>query len=187
MKETIYDKDIPSYNKETLRNNDFDVCRFISCDFENADFRDVNFSECEFIDCNLSNSNLLNTAFKDCKFINCKLLGLRFEDCNPFLLVLDFDSCILSLSSFYKLNLKGTSFANSTLNEVDFSETNLSKSIFFNCDLSLAIFDQSILIESDFRNAHGYVIDPDNNQIKKAKFSKDGISGLLAKYHISIS
>ena len=38
----------------------------------------------------------------------------------------------------------------------------------------------------DFKTSYNYSIDPEVNSIKKAKFSLEGISGLLYKYDIVI-
>jgi uncharacterized protein YjbI with pentapeptide repeats len=114
------------------------------------------------------------------------MLGLHFQDCNPFLLSFVFENCTLNLSSFYKLKLKKTSFKNSGLQEVDFSETDLSGSAFENCDLAKATFDQTNLEKADFRTSYNYSIDPELNRIKKAKFSLSGIIGLLNRYDIDV-
>ena len=58
--------------------------------------------------------------------------------------------------------------------------------MFDHCDLSQAVFDRTILEKADFRTSYNYSIDPENNKIKKAKFSMTGISGLLAKYDIEV-
>jgi len=50
-----------------------------------------------------------------------------------------------------------------------------------------ATFDKTMLEKADFRTAYNYSIDPDNNRIKKAKFSQSGLGGLLHKYDIVIS
>ena len=90
------------------------------------------------------------------------------------------------ISSFYKLILKKSHFKNCTLHEVDFTETDLTSSHFENCDFMMAIFQNSILEKADFRSSNNYVIDPEMNRIKKAKFSISGIAGLLTKYNIEI-
>ena len=120
------------------------------------------------------------------KFKTCKLLGSHFDNCNTFLFAVGFEDCILNLSSFYKLNLKNTKFINCSLHEVDFTEANLSHSTFDNCDLRGATFDHSIIEKVDFRTSFNYIIDPENNRIKKARFSSSGIAGLLNKYNIEI-
>ena len=43
-----------------------------------------------------------------------------------------------------------------------------------------------ILEKADFSTAYNYVIDPELNTIRKAKFSIAGITGLLHKYDIDI-
>ncbi|WP_086936325.1 pentapeptide repeat-containing protein [Chamaesiphon minutus] len=58
--------------------------------------------------------------------------------------------------------------------------------MFENCDLTDAIFQYTILEKADFRTAYNYSIDPELNRIKKAKFSRSGIAGLLDKYDIDI-
>ncbi|MBL7883075.1 MAG: pentapeptide repeat-containing protein [Bacteroidia bacterium] len=126
------------------------------------------------------------TAFKNVQFVNCKLLGLQFHICNDFLFEINIDSCILNLSSFYKLKLKNTVFKNSTLHEVDFTQADLTASVFNHCDLLDATFDASIIEKADFRTAYNYTIDLEINRAKKAKFSQSGIAGLLTKYGIEL-
>lgn len=166
---------------------EFESCRFVNCDFKGADLGQVNFLECEFEKCDLSNVKLKQTGFRDIIFTNCKLLGLRFDDCNPFMLEVQFENCILDLSSFYALNLKKTCFQGCQLHEVDFVEADLSESKFNNCDLQGALFERTNLQKADLRSASNYRIDPADNQIKKAKFSWPEASVLLDKYDITIS
>jgi hypothetical protein len=52
--------------------------------------------------------------------------------------------------------------------------------------LDNAIFNDSQLAGADFRTAFNYKIDPEFNPMKKAKFSAQGIVGLLDKYDIKI-
>ena len=89
-------------------------------------------------------------------------------------------------SYFYKLSLKNTKFKNCILKEVDFTEANLSSSIFDNCDLGMATFENTILEKADFRTSFNFSINPDQNRIRKAKFSMPGVLGLLDKYDIEI-
>ena len=49
-----------------------------------------------------------------------------------------------------------------------------------------AIFDNTILEKSDFRTSYNYAMNPEINSIKKAKFSLQGIPGLLGKYNIEV-
>ncbi len=77
-------------------------------------------------------------------------------------------------------------FVHTSLKQVVFTNANLFQAVFDHCDLSDAIFNGTDLREADFVTAHNYSIDPELNTIKKAKFSLDGVVGLLAKYAIRI-
>ncbi|MFN5416586.1 MAG: pentapeptide repeat-containing protein [Flavobacteriia bacterium] len=131
-------------------------------------------------------SKIGNVSFKNVTFISSKLLGLHFEQCNLFGFEIHFDNCQINLSSFYKIDLKHCSFKDSSLQEVDFTEVNLAQKSFENCDLLGAIFENTNLEKCDFRSAFNYIIDPQNNKIKKAKFSKEGAIGLLRAFDIVI-
>ena len=54
------------------------------------------------------------------------------------------------------------------------------------CELAGATFDRTNLEKADLRTAYHFIIDPDNNRIKKAKFSESALSGLLTKYDLVI-
>ena len=82
--------------------------------------------------------------------------------------------------------MKKTNFIDCSIKEVDFAETDLSMAIFKNCDLLNTSFMRTNLEKTDFRSAVNYSFDPELNKIKKAKFSSEGISGLLMKYNIDI-
>lgn len=178
--------DKTDFSLAPMQEGEYEDCTFVQCDLSNADLSRISFTSCEFIGCNLSRTKLTKTAFKDVKFKDCKLLGMHFQHCNDFLFAVSFDTCILDLSSFYKLKLKKTLFKNCSLKEVDFAESNLEQAVLDNCDLTRAMFDNTNLEKADLRTAYHYSIDPDANRIKKAKFSKEGVMGLLDKYDIEV-
>ena len=127
-----------------------------------------------------------NTLFNDVRFSKCKMLGIHFEDCNKFIISINFNSCQLNLSSFTGLNLKGTRFTDCRIAEADFFEADLKDSVFHNCDLQGCLFENTNLENADLRTSVNYSIDPDMNNIRKAKFSWPGIIGLLSKFDIEI-
>ncbi|HEX8333888.1 MAG TPA: pentapeptide repeat-containing protein [Segetibacter sp.] len=174
------------YTEKELTKAEYDNCTFTDCDFSNADLSGMAFSECEFSGCNLSNVKTIKTSFRDVQFEDSKLLGIHFENCDDFLFSVSFTNCILNLSSFYKLKIKKTTFKNCSLHEVDFTEADLTGSVFETCDLLMAAFENTILEKADLRTAFNYSIDPTINKIKKAMFSKAGITGLLDKLDIKI-
>jgi uncharacterized protein YjbI with pentapeptide repeats len=174
------------YTKKGLERGEYENCTFENCNFAGSNLAEVIFVECTFDNCDFSNAKLLNTSFREVQFDSCKLLGLHFDECNPFLITFHFTACTLNFSSFYKLKLKGSRFTHCNLQEVDFTETDLSLSNFTECDFNGTAFDRSILEGTDFRTSFNFVIDPENNRIKKAKFSRNTLAGLLKKYQIQI-
>lgn len=171
---------------DSLSKGEYENCTFNSCLFIDNNLSGYKFINCSFHDCNLSVANIHKTIFQDVQFKNCKMLGLQFNTCNEFGLSFSFDGCQLNHCSFYKTKIKKTVFKNCQLQESDFSETDLSYAVFDNCNLEQSTFDHSNLENTDFRTAYHYSIDPVNNRIKKAKFSLQGLPGLLEKYNIQI-
>ena len=171
---------------QTLERGEYENCTFNNCNFSGQYFSNNIFRECNFISCDLSMMLIENAVLNDVKFKDCKLLGVKFNKCSDFLFSVHFENCILNLSSFYKLKLKKIIFKNCKLQEVDFSETDLTSSLFENCDLERAVFDRTILEKADFVSSYNYSINPENNRVKKARFSLHGLPGLLEKYGIEI-
>jgi uncharacterized protein YjbI with pentapeptide repeats len=126
------------------------------------------------------------SQLKNAIFSRCKILGVNFGDCSDSLFSVSFDSCILDYTSFAGKKLVKTLFKNSSLKNADLSECDLTASVFLNCDLDSAVFNKTILKEADFRTAINFNIDPENNNIRKAKFSLNGLAGLLYKYNLTI-
>ncbi|MBZ9632462.1 pentapeptide repeat-containing protein [Salegentibacter sp. LM13S] len=166
--------------------NSYESCQFKNCNFSAGNLKCVLFIDCEFNECDLGNVNFDHTSFQNCNFKSCKMIGLHFNNCEPFAFSISLNDCILNHSSFYGMKLPKTIFQNSKLQEVDFSGADLSNSKFINSDLSGAVFQNTNLIKVDFLSAQNYSIDPENNKIKGAKFSLDQVSGLLNKYQITI-
>jgi len=174
------------YTTEKLPCEIYENCRFVNCNFYNSDFLNVTFRECTFDSCDFSLASLKNTALNDIHFVGCKLVGVQFEECNPFLFLVNFENCVLKLAVFYKIKLKKTRFKNCNLQETDFTEADMTEAVLDNCDLQRAIFQRTNLEKADLRTSFLYCIDPEINKIKKARFSRMGIAGLLDKYGIVI-
>lgn len=171
---------------DSLRPGEYDNCTFSHCDLSGKDLSGLIFIDCTFSHCNLSLAKLGRTAFREVVFKDCKMLGLRFDTCHEFGLSFSFEGCQLGQSSFFKTKIKKTIFKNTQMRETDFAEADLTEASFENCDLAQAIFDHTILEKADFRTAYNFTIDPEINRVKKAKFSRTGIAGLLDKYEIEI-
>jgi len=174
------------YIDKKINNREFDGCIFKNCDFSNSDFSYNTFMDCEFIDCNLSMMLVTGTSLKTVTFKNCKLLGIQFQSCDDFLFSVGFQECTMDYSSFANKKMPKTIFNSCSLKEVSFIGTQLSNAVFDNCNLDHAIFNDTQLASVDFTSAYNYKIDPEFNPMKKAKFSTQGIPGLLEKYDIKI-
>ncbi len=175
-----------SFTDKKVNNREFEDCVFKNCDFSNSNFSNNTFMDCEFIDCNLSMTHLSGTSLKTVYFRNCKLLGIEFNSCADFMFGVSFQDCLLDYSSFANKKMPKTKFNTCSMKEVSFIGTNLGNSTFENCNLDNAIFNDTQLAGVDFRTAYNFKIDPEFNPMRKAKFSTQGIVGLLDKYDIKI-
>lgn len=161
-------------------------CRFTNCNFSNADLSHSDFMDCTFHNCNFSLVKVNDTGLKSIRFIHGKITGVDFNACKDFLLAFHFEGCIMDYCSFYGKKIKKTTFKDCSIKDCDFSEADLSGSVFNNCDLLNSVFNRSNIEKVDFRTANNYIIDPELNKLRKAKFSIHGLAGLLTKYDIKI-
>lgn len=166
--------------------DEFEACTFSECNFSESDFSDKTFLDCTFTSCDLSLAKLDHTALKNVTFIECKLLGLHFENCNPFLLELHFNACMLDHASFYSTVLTHSTFENCKMHEVEFTDADLRKSKITNCDLLNARFERVQAEKTNFSGSYNVDIDPVINNITNATFSHEALPGLLHRYGLKI-
>jgi uncharacterized protein YjbI with pentapeptide repeats len=164
----------------------FEYCKFINCDLSGADLSNILFIECTFENCNLSQANMSGTGLQSIRFKNCKLNGVNFSRSLDFLMEMHFDGCILDNAVFYKKKNKKAVFKDCSMVETDLAEADLSGCRFDNCNMQRAAFDQTTLKNADLSTSFNFIIDPDNNDLKKTKFSVHGLPGLLVKYGLDI-
>ncbi|NTW83564.1 MAG: pentapeptide repeat-containing protein [Chlorobiaceae bacterium] len=175
-----------AFTENMLEKAIYEDCSFIRCNFNASDLSGSIFRNCRFVNCDLSLAKLRDTGFQEVHFSGCKLLGTVFSDCSKLLFEAGFEHCMMKLSSFQKMKLRNTVILKCDLREADFSETDLSCSTFAECDLLLAIFHHTNLEGADLRTAFNFSISPENNRLRKARFSADGLPGLLDSYGIVI-
>ena len=182
----IEDRDFKGvdFAQQNLKTTTYERCTFVDCIFSKAVLTGFVFEECHFNNCDFSLAVITETAFRSVIFKGCKLLGLHFDSCHLFLLSMQFYNCQINLASFYKLKIKNTLFKDCNMQEVDFTEADLTSAKFDNCDLGAALFIYTILNKADLSTAYNYTLDPEINKLKKAKFSRQGLAGLLAKYDL---
>lgn len=184
----IEDRDFDSKNIMDFKTDyvTYDNCTFTDCDLSNTDLSSIHFMDCHFAACNISNAKLSQTALRNIVFKDCKMMGLVFDDCDDFLFGAGFEHCVLNFSSFTRRKMKNARFDNCTLTEVNFTLADLTGAVFEKCDLSGSRFENTILEKADFRTAFNYSVNPEINKLNKAKFSLQGLPGLLDKYGIVI-
>ena len=185
MLNEVFEKNFENTNR--LDRAIYKDCSFIQCELDSAKLMNCEFIDCSFISCNLSNSDFSQTSLKTVIFEDCKLIGIQFQEANPFLLKVYFKGCNLNYSSFYSLNLTKTQFENCELQDIDFTETNLSEAVLSNCSLNHSVFDRTNLSKADLSSAREFQINPSTNVIKKARFTRENIHGLLSNFDVIIS
>jgi uncharacterized protein YjbI with pentapeptide repeats len=172
--------------RHLLGHTEFDEFRFVNCDFSGADFSRLRFSECLFEHCNLATVRLAGTALQNVAFDHCKLLGLQFTACRDMLFGVHFDQCQLRYASFAGRILPGTRFVGCGLEEVDFADADLTSAVFQDCALAGAVFQNTKLAGADFTSATGFIIDPEANPLVGAKFTLQGLVGVVAKFGLVV-
>jgi fluoroquinolone resistance protein len=186
--EVIENEVFKSLKAEAFKNGDviYENCEFVNCDLSYADLSNQTFINCSMQLCNLSLVRVNNAGFQNVVFKECKVTGVNFSHTNSFSFAVAFEGCTMDYSVFQKRKMKDTRFDNCLLRECDFSEADLSNAKFKDCDMTRAVFNRTILKGADFTSANYYHIDPENNTMAKAKFSLEGLPGLLTKYNLII-
>lgn len=161
-------------------------CLFVRCNLEKFNLAGFEFIDCTFTHCNLALAVVNDTRFKNVQFKDCKLSGVDFSTCNNFLFEVHCFNCTLDYASFYQKKMMKANFSGCTLLDVDFTDTDLSGSIFKDCNLLRASFLRTNLEKADLSTAINFSIDPENNRVKNAKFSLEGLPGLLSRHQIKI-
>lgn len=166
-------EEMPSHSVE------FFNCQFNNCNFERMNFSEYIFDRCVFNGSNLALANVTNAKLMNVVFKDCKVEGVRFDACDPFILEIYFERCLLRNCSFTDLNLKKCKFEHSQVLESDFYKTKLMEASFQGSVLSKTVFAECDLTKADFQDASDFIIDPTLNKVKKAIFSSNELAGLL--------
>src|ERR1035437_127142 len=170
------------YAEKEVSEREFIKCLFKECNFSNGMLLRNEFADCQFVDCNLSMTKFESVSLKNVFFKNCKLIGVDFSNCKDFLFSVGFENCILDYAYFFKRKLKNTIFKKCKIKEANFGDSDLTNAQFLDCDLSMTLFEKNILVGADFSTSFNFIIDPEINRMKNARFSMNGLPGLLNKY-----
>ncbi|MBO0935936.1 pentapeptide repeat-containing protein [Fibrella sp. HMF5335] len=172
---------------DSWNGQDFEKCTFRKLDLAGALLTKSNFINCQFEECNLSKVTVGNTKFDEVHFIKCRLTQVDFGHCNPFGFSVGFQGCNLDFSVFLNRNMKKTRFDTCSMKEAHFLKCDLAGATFLDCDLELAKFGENNLTQADFTSSYNIRLNPDDNKLKRAKFSLRHLPGLLSKYELDIT
>lgn len=180
----------PLHKVEKLRvlppQESFENTLFSACDLAGEDLAGLRFEDCVFEDCRLSNARINGTVFNGVRFVRCPMEGLNFFEAYGLVMAVSFEACALDFCSFHGLSLKKTMFKNCSLRSAVFTQTDLTGATLERCDLSRAVFHKTRLDKADLSTSYHFVIDPDDNSLKKTRFSALNLAGLLEKYDLEI-
>ena len=181
-----YSETISHLKEDTqkLNREEYENCEFIHCIF--SDLSNLKFINCAFKFCDLSNCKLNNSMFQYINFSDCKLLGINFSQAKDFAFALFCKNCNLEYASFDKKKLNKSVFENCKMHHVNFTQADLSKTSLLDCDLLEAHFSNTNMMGVDFTKSKNFLIDPNINTIKKAKFLAQDLEKLLFKYEIVV-
>lgn len=172
------------FSLEPSQRKEYEDCEFIHCTFD--DLSNMELIGCRFTNCNLSNVKLNFCGMQDVEFNGCKLMGADFCPTKDFLFSVTFKNCILDYVSFDRKNMNRSVFENCKIHGANFTQADLSKSSVLNCDFHEAVFSGTNLSGLDFTTCKNFLIDPELNVLKKTKFSKHDLTGLLYRHDIII-
>lgn len=166
---------------------EFEKCTFTNLILSGQSFAGSSFINCQFNGCALTATSLEATKLDDVSFTGCNLLSVNFGQCSSFGFRVAFNECQLDYTSFLSRNLKKTRFVDCSIREARFLSCDLTGAVFKNCNLELTVFASTILVQADLSTSYNLSLDPDNNKLKKTRFSLHSLPGLLTKYDIVIS
>lgn len=169
-----------SFAEADLKRITFRNCRFDGCDFTQAYLNNSKCIDCTWIRCNMSLVRWDGCRLQGARFEECKIVGANFSKCDPLFFAVGFKKCLLETCNFSDIDLKGTSFAGSTLRETHFSQVKLAHADFHDCTFKGGLFHHTDLTGANFLNASNFSIDPTTNILKKARFSKEEAIALLS-------
>lgn len=166
-----FSEDFSDYH---LEHYTFKNCKFVNCNFNNADLIDVIFSDCQFKNCNLSIISFFATEFKNCDFGGAELTSFSGKGANR--ITGNIINANLSGVNFHGIDdIDLDSFINCDLSGADFSRNDLPN--FEGCDLSGADFSHSLLDESKITNCNLEFADFTNAQLSKVNFHNSSLEG----------
>ncbi len=181
--ETFHGQD---YARQSLRGREFDGCTFSGCNFSYADLGGCIFSDCTFEGCRMTLTVVTDTVLRRVTVKKSDLRGGDFEAASEFGFEISCEESRLDKCAFVRRKMKDTPFRGGELRECYFAGCDLPGAVFDGCVMTGSTFEQCNLSGADLRTAIGYVIDPLNNRIAKARFSEYNLTGLVSSLGVIV-
>lgn len=170
----------------SLADKTFRDCRFVKVKLAEASLAGCTFEDCEFEDCDLTMAKVGGAAFRGVVFRRSKLMGVDWSDVRGIAFVVSFEECNLSHATFADRKMPETVFRECRAHEASFAGVDLSKCVFTGTDLRGARFIDTILVEADLSEAVHYDISPQQNRLRKTKFSQEAALALAAQLGVVV-
>ena len=168
---------------EIFRFKSFEECEFNNCSFIECKFEKTRFLNCTFNHCILSAVVPMNCRLNEVKFTECKVIGLDWTKAQK-VSEIEFHQSQINYSNFKLMALPKIKIIQCEAKEVDFTEADLSQGVFRGTDFEKSRFFKTNLSQADFKDAHNYYIDVNNNTLKKTHFSMPEAINLLRSLDI---
>jgi uncharacterized protein YjbI with pentapeptide repeats len=120
-----------------------------------------------------------DTVLRRVEFKKSDLRGMNFEAAAEFGFGIACENSRLDNCSFVRRKMKDTPFRGGELRECYFAGCDLSGAVFDGCDMTGTTFEECNLSGADLRTAIGYVINPLDNRVARARFSEQNLAGLV--------
>jgi len=177
-------------NQSQLEAIEFYECKFVDCSIAEAIFHQCKFIDSTFKNCDLSLLQIPECIFSGVTFEVTKLIGIDWTKANWSATLLQepptFVLCVLNHSTFIGLDIKGSQIKDCIASDVDFREADLTQVDFGGTDLNESIFSKTNLTKADLSRARNYIISPEENLLKGAKFSLPEAMSLLYSLDINL-
>ena len=169
-----------------ITEHEFRRCVFDRVRLVEADLGGSVFEDCELVQCDLTMAKVERTAFRGVRFRRCKLMGIDWSPVRSLVFTVTFEGCVLTHSSFVGNKMRGTRFLDCQATETTFVDVDLSEAVFTGSDLAGAKFIDTTLIDADLSTATNYAISPQQNRLKRTRFSEEAALALVSELGIVV-
>lgn len=181
-----------SFDRLDLSGSDLSNRTFLRCTFDRVRLGEAKleatvFEDCTLTRCDLTMAKLKGSAFRDVRFRDSKLLGVDWSGVRHLVFVVAFKHCTLTYSSFVGNKMRGTLFIDCNATETSFVDVDLTGAVFTGTDLASAKFIDVVLVDADLSDAVNYAISPQQNKLKRTRFSQEAALALVAELGIVVS